>query len=141
MKALIVFGIMIGVIAMLAVSPDFTDATRKAGAIAANYAVYRNAVFLYARSNKNPGDIQDSNLKLPQGWVRLRTWKSRIENSRCYVFGPASAEEIAVVRDIFTGSIAVGMASRGQIQPQTYKPVLVPAFVLEGSLVSVIEVK
>lgn len=133
------FGFMLGAMAMLAVSHD--PAPQAYETVAVNYALYRNAAFLYAYSSKKPGTIADSALKLPAGWVRLRAWQARVQDSRCYVFGPATTGEIAAVRDLFQGSIAVGRAQGGRILPQPHAPVPVPAFVPEGSLISVIEVK
>lgn len=138
MKALMVFGFLLGVMALLAVSHN--PAPQEYGAVAINYAVYRNAAFSHALTSKKSGDIADDVLKLPASWRRLRPWKARTDGARCYVYGPATAAEVAAVRELFKGSMAVGAAQGGRLLPQPGKPVPVPGFVPEGSLVSVIEV-
>lgn len=141
MKALAVFGFMLGVLAMLSQiytlkkEPSFDS-------VAINYATYRNAALNYVLKNKSmSGSVADGVLPLPRGWNRIRQWQTRVEASRCYIYGPASATEIFSVRELFLGSAAVGTASGGYLLPQIKFPIPVPSFVPEGSLVTVIEVK
>lgn len=141
MKALAVFGFMLGVLAMLSQAyplkkePSFDS-------VAINYATYRNAAFNYVLKNKAiVGSVADGVLPLPHGWTRIRQWQTRVEASRCYVYGPASGTEISSVRELFLGSAAVGTASGGYLLPQIKSPIPIPNFVPDGFLVSVIEVK
>lgn len=139
MKALMMLMVLLGVAAIIA--PRFAPEEQGRGvqAVAMNYAVYRNAAFLYALKNRPAGSIPHNLLGLPSEWQALRSWSARVESGRCYVFGPASAEEIAAARDLFHGSFAVGRAENGLLMPDGRTPL--PGFVPGGSLVSVIEVR
>lgn len=137
MKALMVLGLLLGVMAMLArTSGDFTEREPRAQIIALNYAMYRNQAFLYAHKHKGfNGVVPLSALDLPSEWRALRPWLTRIEAGRCYVYGTASAEEIEAVRELFKGSFAVGRAEGGRLMPDG-KAVL-PGFIPANSLVSI----
>ena len=143
MKALAVLVFLLGVMALL--QQPYDPAREDAGyrAIAVNYAIYRNEVFrLVYGQPEISGDIALSALNLPQGWKPLREWRAKVANGRCYVFGQASAQEIAAVRKLFLGSFALGQASSGQLAPAPAKgPIPVPGFIPDGSLVSITEVR
>lgn len=139
MKALAVLALLLGVLAVLSPAPQTDSIGTGARSIALNYAIFRNAAFLHAFKHRANGPIAQADLDLPTEWHALRYWTARIEGGRCYVYGPASAEEISAVRDIFQGSLAVGRASDGRLVPDGLTPL--PEFIPSGSLVSVIEVR
>lgn len=140
MRALAVLMLLIGVAAMLRPTADDTrdNACR---AVAINYAAYRSAVFTYVYGHReHNGAVPMASLNLPTGWQALRAWSARVDDGRCYVYGEASYEEIAAVRDLYQGSNALGMASNGHLVPRTGNSIPVPNFIPDGSLVSVTEV-
>ena len=139
MKALAVLLLLLGVAALLQRQEEEDGAHGARRAVAVNYAVYRNAVFLYVYAHtEHRGAVPLASLALPAGWRALRPWAARVDGGRCYVYGAASPEEVAAVREIFRGSFALGMASGGRLVPQL---VAVPAFIPDGCLVSVTEVR
>lgn len=144
MKALVVFGILLGVIAMLGIQVFSSSQTENTNSVAVNYGIYRNAVFEHVI--KTPTAINTiplAALSLPAGWQALRTWEHRITagNPRfCYVYGPASMQEINAVRKLFMGSFAVGYKQEGVLYPLHGSQVPLPGFIPDGFLVSVIEV-
>lgn len=142
MKALAVLAVLLGVMALLKAPADNDIQETSYKALAVNYAIYRNAAFLFVQAHKGfNGDIPLASLNLPESWRMLRTWKARVQNNCCYVYGDASPEEVEAVRRLFQGSFAVGLVSGGRIVPALAPhPVSVPAFVPDGNLVSVVEV-
>lgn len=139
MKILAVLALLLGVLAILSPSVRQRDAYAPAArSVALNYAVFRNAAFLYALEHKPNGTISQADLELPDGWRALRSWSARVEGGRCYVYGPASAEETAAARELFQGSFAVGRAENGRLTPDGIVPL--PSFISADSLVSVVEV-
>lgn len=139
MKALMVLALLLGVLAILSPSVRYRDDLAPASrAVALNYAIYRNAAFLYAQRHKPEGTLSQAVLDLPPEWRALRAWTARVEGGRCYVYGPASAEEIASAWELFQGSFAVGRAENGRLTPDGVVPL--PAFIPAGSLASVVEV-
>lgn len=140
MKALMVLGLLLGVLAMLSrgPEPDYAEREPKARIVALNYAVYRNQAFLYAHKHKGfSGVVPLSALDLPSEWRALRPWTARMESGRCYVYGTASAEEIEAVRELFKGSFAVGRAESGRLMPDG--KATLPGFIPANSLVSIAE--
>lgn len=143
MKALAVFGILLGVMALLQSPTDFSHEESGARAIAINYAIYRNEVFRHVYGQQGiSGDIALAALDMPDSWRPLRQWRARVDGGRCYVYGDATAQEIAAVRQLFQGSFALGQANAGRLVPAPVygTAVPVPGFIPEGSLVSVTEV-
>lgn len=139
MKALMALALLLGVLAVLSPSVSHRDDYAPvARTVALNYAIYRNAAFLYALEHKPNGTISQAVLELPDGWHALRAWTARVEGGRCYVYGPASMEEVAAARELFQGSFAVGHAENGRLMPDGLAPL--PAFIPGGSLASVVEV-
>lgn len=145
MKALAVFCLILGVMAMVYLaSPQ--NRVNEVSAIAINYAVYRNAVFTHViKTPTASNSVTESVLKLPKGWHSLRSWQNRITSTGttriCYVFGSASMEEISAMRKLFMGSAAVGYKKGGVLLPAQGGSITLPAFIPEGAVVSVIEVK
>lgn len=143
MKALAIFAMLLGVMALLQQPADFSREESGSRAIAVNYAIYRNEVFRHVYGQQGiSGDIALSVLNLPDSWRPLRQWRARVDGGRCYVYGQATAREIAAVLQLFQGSFALGQASSGRLVPAPAHgmPVPVPGFIPDGSLVSVTEV-
>lgn len=142
MKILAVLAVLLGVMALLKPPADNDIQETSHKALAVNYGVYRNAVFLFVQAHKEvSGDVPLSSLSLPESWRMLRTWKARVQDGCCYVYGEATPEEVEAVRRLFLGSFAVGLASGGRIVPSLAPhPVPVPSFIPDGNLVSVTEV-
>lgn len=139
MKILAVLALLLGVLAILSPAASHRDAFAPAArSVALNYAIFRNAAFLHAQTHKPNGTISPAVLELPPEWHALRAWSARVEGGRCYVYGPASAEEIAAARELFQGSFAVGRAENARLTPDGIVPL--PAFIPAGNLASVIEV-
>ena len=142
MKALAVLMFVLGVLAMFRFGSMDSQDDQRAVAVAANFAVYRNEVHRYVfNGHKTPGEIVAASLDLPTGWAMLRPWHARIEAGCLYVWGEASSEEIALVRDLYWGSYAIGRAAAGQLLPSYGGLTPVPAFVYEGNIVSVVSVE
>lgn len=140
MKALAVLGFLLGVMTMLLFATPDRDDDSAAMTVATNYAVYRNAALLYVFAHKPTGSVPLSALTLPTGWNALHVWQTRVEGGICYVFGPASAQEIEAVRGLFNNSVGIGRADSGVLVPGEGAVIPVPAFVPHASLVSVLEV-
>lgn len=141
MKALAVLGIFLGVMAMLQREGSDRDNTPDAWLVATNYAIYRNAAFLYVLKEKPTGVVPTSALKLPTGWQALRVWQTRVDAGRCYVFGAASSAEIDAAQQLFQGSFATGRVANGFLVPNSGVSIPIPAFVPNNSLVSIIAVE
>lgn len=142
MKALAVLMILLGLLATLRFRGMDSQDDQRAATIAANFAVYRNEVHRYVfNGHKAPGDIATAFLDLPSSWSMLRPWHARIEAGCLYIWGEASPEEIAVVRDLYWGSYAIGHAAAGRLVPSYGGVTPIPAFVSEGNIVSVVRVE
>lgn len=141
MKALAVLGILIGVMAMLQFSTPDYEHEPDALVVATNYAIYRNAAFLHVLKHKPTGSVPTNALTLPTGWQALREWQTRVDTGRCYVFGPATSEEIDAAQQLFQGSFAIGRAVNGALTPNSGVSITIPAFVPNNSLVSIIMVE
>lgn len=140
MKALAVLVLLLGVMALLQRPADFSAEEAARRIVAMNYAMYRKAVFSFVRANKGfSGEIPLASLELPASWRALRPWHARVQGGFCYVYGSASPQEAEAVRQLFRESLAVGLADQGRIVPALRHPVPIPAFVPNGSIVSVTE--
>lgn len=138
MKSLAVYALMLGLLAMFAFSEPGAESGR-AESLAVNFALFRNAAWTYAHENPDfTGALPMDGLSLPHGWTAARPWEARTENGICYVYGPASAEEIADARRVFRNSQAVGYAVAGRLDPGSLP---LPGFIPAGWLVSLMEVK
>lgn len=134
--------ILLGVMAMIYVGNMTSQDEQRTEAIALNFAHYRNEVHRYVfEGHKAAGDIAVSSLDLPTGWTMLRPWQARIEAGCLYVWGEASPEEIAAVRDLYWGSYAIGRAAGGRLDPGYGGTTPIPSFVAADSLVSVVSVE
>lgn len=139
MKIIAILAVLLGVMAVISprmnsgMTPNYS-----AQVIALNYIAYRTAVHLHVFKSKPTGIISQSELTLPAGYKALHAWTARVDNGRCYVYGPATSEEISEVRDLLHGSLAVGRASGGFLWPDGKANL--PAYIPTESLVSVVEV-
>ncbi|MEG1609970.1 MAG: type IV pilus biogenesis protein PilM [Bilophila sp.] len=140
MKSLAVLFFFVGILCLFSSGSAF-EASRKqqqAQSVALNYALWRAEVLRYVfDGHKEAGDIPFVQLQLPVGWLPLRPWKARVEDGHCYAYGPASVEEIELVRDLFKQTFALGRAENGKLVPGHGQIVPVPG-IPEGSLVSVV---
>ncbi len=122
------------------------DETRGA-AVAANYVIFRNAVFNYvlALEMVGAGTILPDNpaLKLPHGWIRLRDWRGLVREEdgllHCYVYGPAGPEEVAAIQALLNHSMGVGWNDAGVFAGNA-PPRPLPPDVPQGAIVSVIRI-
>lgn len=142
MKLFVVIAILCGVMALVAFDARDQDVLKKrhSETVAMNFAVYRNAVFVYVFCQRNlpMGDIPLSALALPAGFQAMRPWKARIDAKTCLVWGPASPEEIERARTFFHESFALGRAENGLLVPGHEQSVPVPG-VPDGNIVSVVK--
>lgn len=140
MKALAVLVLLLGVMALLQRPADFSAEEAARRIVAMNYAAYRKAALSFVQANRGFSvEIPLASLTLPTSWRALRPWRSRVQDGFCYVYGEASPQEAEAVRQLFRESLAVGLADQGRIVPVLRHPVPVPAFVPNGSIVSVTE--
>lgn len=140
MKAFALLAFLLGVAALIQPGADFSLKKAADRAVAMNFSLYRNEVRRYVALHPDiSGEIPLADLDMPQSWNRLRNWRARVENGYCYVYGEATPEEIAVVREFFHGSMALGMAWEGRLVPVMGNPISIPPFVPNGSLVSITE--
>ncbi len=140
MKALAVFLVVLGCMALFSLDQATSVDSSRAKAVAANFAVYRNAVHLYAITHKQAsGTVSRGDMILPPGWQPIRSWQNRIVGGRMYVWGDVSASEAEAIMDVVHGSLAVGVARNGHLENRhcgLVEPL--PGFVREHNIVSVI---
>ena len=142
MKALAVFVVLLGVIAMYAAQVPFGQSDKSANSIATNYVIYRNAAIMCAvNTPASTGSLTPAMLGLPSDWRALRSWKNRIEGNTLYVYGEATAQEVVAVEKILKGSFAVGVNQNNRLITAHGTGVALPAFIPEGCVTTVISVK
>lgn len=139
MKTFAVLGLLLGVMAMLAIAPPQRKGEgAHAAHVAGNFVIFRNAALAYVHKHKTvQGEVPTRLLTLPTGWRAARAWQARVEAGRCYVWGEATAEEIAAVQELLLGSYAVGWSASGVLLPGHGVSIAVPGFIPDHSLVSV----
>jgi hypothetical protein len=108
-----------------------------------SFVVYRNAVNRYALTNKLPGEIPPAALDLPIGLAAPDRWSNRIvvedDEMHCYVWGPATPDDVQAVIDLLLGSRAIGWNDQGNLaRPGAGWPL--PTFIPYGNVVSVISI-
>lgn len=142
MKALAVFVVLLGVIAMYAAHAPFGQSDESAQSIATNYVIYRNAAIMCAVNNPAiAGTLTPAMLGLPSDWRALRSWKNRVEGNMLYVYGEATSQEIVAVEKILKGSFAVGVNRNNRLVTAHGTGVALPSFIPEGNVTTVISVK
>jgi hypothetical protein len=108
-------------------------------AVAINFATYRRAVNIHALATPGvSGTIDKPILGLPKEWVSIHPWTNTVISGRCYVYGPATSSEVLATRKLLMGSQAIGTKTNGQLVTSSGIGISLPAFIPEGSLVSVI---
>jgi hypothetical protein len=146
MKALAFAVILTGIIAFWGFAVLRSDLTAReearTEAVAANYAMFRNAVFNFALTTKTPGTIlpDNPNLHLPQGWTSLRDWRGLVQTGAdgllyCYVYGPAQPAEAAAIQRLFNESLVTGWNNAGVL---TRNGSPMPPAIPDRNIVSVI---
>jgi len=141
MQGIATFFVCLGLIAMAGyyVNAENSLDHEKNRAVAINFATYRRAVNIHALAFPGlEGTISQPVLGLPNGWTPLRSWTNNVSGGRCYVYGPASANEILAISQLLQGSHAVGTKSNGQLVTLHGVGTSLPDFIPEGSMVSVI---
>ncbi|SIN93575.1 type IV pilus biogenesis protein PilM [Halodesulfovibrio marinisediminis] len=142
MKALAVFAVLLGAIALYSLQPQLGQSDESAQTIATNYVVYRNAAITYAVNNPvTTGTLTPAMLGLPSDWRALRIWQNRVEGNTLYVYGTASSQEIVAVQNILKGSFAVGVNQNNHLVTSHGTCVALPSFIPEGNLTTVISVR
>ncbi|SHJ06335.1 type IV pilus biogenesis protein PilM [Halodesulfovibrio aestuarii] len=142
MKALAVFVVLLGVIAMYATQAPFGQSDESAQSVATNYVIYRNAAIMCAVNTPAiTVSLTPSMLGLPSDWRALRNWKNRIEGNTLYVYGEATAQEVVVIENILKGSFAVGVNQHNRLVTAHGTGVTLPAFIPEGNVTTVISVR
>ena len=139
--AIAVVSILLGVIAVLGGSfPSSSGDDGGADAVAYNFLSYRAAVNHVALYTPQPeGEV--SSLNLPSTWAPVRNWRNQIQGGRCYVWGDASADEIRAAQRGLNDSYSIGTAINGRIVTAHGSGEVLPGFIADGSIVSVVEVK
>ncbi len=139
MKALAVFVVLLGVIAMYAAQTPFGQSDESADSIATNYVIYRNAVIMCAVNNPAiTGTLPSALLGLLSTWRALRSWEHRIEGNILYVYGEATSQEIVAVEKILKGSFAVGVNLNNRLVTAHGSGMTLPSFIPEGNLTTAI---
>ena len=142
MQGMAVFFTCLGLMALFGVHSISHNSSEKeqAHAVAVNFATYRRAVNIHALAIPDEsGTIDHPILGLPNEWIPISPWTNTVTGGRCYVYGPATASEISAARKLFMDSLAIGTKTNGQLVTSHGTKILLPAFIPEGSLISVIK--
>lgn len=136
MYPLAVLGLFIGIIVTLnSVFPYVSIQKHTEEAIAKNFCVYRTSVANYIQKNINISSIPDNRLELPQGFVKVRNWKTRVLNGYCYIYGEATPDEIVLIRKNLGNSILIGKKQGARLYPSGIE---VNAAIPEENVVSIV---
>jgi hypothetical protein len=144
MQAMAVFFTCLGLIALFGVHSISSSSTanKQDHAVAVNFTAYRRAVNIHALATPGvSGTIDHPILGLPSEWIPLYPWTNIVTNGCCYVYGPSTSSEILATRKLLMGSQAIGTKINGQLVTSHGIGISLPAFIPEGSLVSVIGVR
>ena len=118
MYPLAVLGLFIGIIFSLnSILPHMPIQKYSEEAIAKNFCVYRLAVANYIQENSNVVSISDNALELPDGFIKVRDWRTRISNGYCYIYGEATPEEIVLIRKNMGNSVLIGRNQGNRLYP------------------------
>lgn len=136
MYPLAVLGLFIGIIFSLnSILPHMPIQKYSEEAIAKNFCVYRMAVANYIQENNNVTTISDNALRLPDGFIKIRDWQTRIANGYCYIYGETTPEEIALIRKNMGNSILIGRNQGNRLYPSG---IVVNAVIPAESVVSIV---
>lgn len=136
MYPLAVLGLFIGIIFSLnSILPHMPIQKYSEEAIAKNFCVYRLAVANYIQENSNAVSISDNALELPDGFIKVRDWQTRISNGYCYIYGEATPEEIVLIRKNMGNSVLIGRNQGNRLYPSG---IVVNAAIPAESVVSIV---
>ena len=136
MYPLAVLGLFIGIIFSLnSILPHMPIQKYPEEAIAKNLCVYRLAVANYIQENSNVVSISDNALELPDGFIKVRDWRTRISNGYCYIYGEATPEEIVLIRKNMGNSVLIGRNQGNRLYPSG---IVVNAAIPAESVVSIV---
>lgn len=136
MYPLAVLGLFIGIIFSLSsILPHMPIQKFSEEAIAKNFCVYRMAVANYIQENSNVVSISDNALELPEGFIKIRDWRTRIINGYCYIYGEATPDEIILIRKNMGNSILIGRNQDNRLYPSG---IVVNAAIPAESVVSIV---
>ncbi|MDU4375208.1 MAG: type IV pilus biogenesis protein PilM [Bilophila wadsworthia] len=136
MYPLAVLGLFIGIIFSLnSILPHMPIQKYSEEAIAKNFCVYRLAVANYIQENSNVVSISDNALELPDGFIKVRDWRTRISNGYCYIYGEATPEEIVLIRKNMGNSVLIGRNQGNRLYPSG---IVVNAVIPAESVVSIV---
>lgn len=136
MYPLAVLGLFIGIIFSLnSILPHMSIQKYSEEAIAKNFCVYRLAVANYIQENSNVVSISDSALELPDGFIKVRDWRTRISNGYCYIYGEATPDEIVLIRKNMGNSVLIGKNQGNRLYPSG---IVVNAAIPAESVVSIV---
>lgn len=107
----------------------------QAVSLASNFCVYRKAVCEYISGNDNVVNIPNASLPLPEGYIYLSGWQSRIIGEYCYIFGEIEENELYIIRKNLGNSLLVGINQGGSLYPSG---VVVPQNIPNGVIVSIV---
>ena len=109
---------------------------------AMNFLMYRDNVrnHVFKLDKIIPGAISDKDIEFPIGFINKK-WKAQIEKNILYIYGNATQQEINQVKKQTLYSHSVGQKKNGLFYPHHTKPPMVlPNFIKEGDLVSIVEI-
>ncbi len=109
---------------------------------AMNFLMYRDNVrnHVFKLDKIIPGVISDKDIEFPIGFINKK-WKAQIEKNILYIYGNATQQEINQVKKQTLYSHSVGQKKNGLFYPHYTKPPMVlPNFIKEGDLVSIMEI-
>lgn len=136
MYPLAVLGLFIGIIFSLnSILPHMPIQKYSEEAIAKNFCVYRLAVANYIQENSNVVSISDNALELPDGFIKVRDWRTRISNGYCYIYGEATPDEIVLIRKNMGNSVLIGRNQGNRLYPSG---IVVNAAIPAESVVSIV---
>ena len=136
MYPLAVLGLFIGIIFSLnSILPHMPIQKYPEEPIAKNFCVYRLAVANYIQENSNVVSISDNALELPDGFIKVRDWRTRISNGYCYIYGEATPEEIVLIRKNMGNSVLIGRNQGNRLYPSG---IVVNAAIPAESVVSIV---
>lgn len=140
MKIMAVLFFLLGILALI-IGPrsEKEPEQRREQSVALNFAQFRQAVMAHVLNDPDAHDgvVDTADLKLPEGWERLRPWQARISENRLYVWGAASWAETRAIRHILLNSWTLGRSEQGILRPRHEgQSITLPAFISDGCAVS-----
>ena len=129
MYPLAVLGLLIGIIVTLSsIIPYISIQKYSEETIAKNFCIYM-------QKNSNISSVSENMLELPEGFIKVRDWKTRISNGYCYIYGEATSDEIIIIRKNIGNSILIGKKQGNRLYPSGIE---VNAAIPEENVVSIV---